>query len=124
MNKLILSLVFLLLSLSVNGQEKNSDSETFDYYCAYYGQLQMSGKVKPKKLIWGDNKDEVKLTDKDGKEIEFRNMVDVANYLSKRGWKFVESETFHDACFVIFVKKITSDENPKEGLYFNTDFKK
>jgi hypothetical protein len=80
----------------------------------------MNGRVKPQKLIWGDSKKEVKLVSQDGEEIDFKNMVDVVNYMSKRGWRFVDNETFHDRFYVILAKSVTCDDEAKEGLYFNT----
>ena len=31
-------------------------------YCVFYGMMQINGKVKPQNLIWGEVKEEVKLT--------------------------------------------------------------
>jgi len=90
----------------------------------FYGMMQINGKVKPQKLIWGENKEEVKLTTPDGNAIEFNNMIDVANYLSKRGWKYVDCEVYHSTWCAFFVKRVKSDEEAKEGLSFDTDFKK
>lgn len=120
--KQFLLLLFLVISLSVKGQDKDTTTIKYDYYCVYYGQLQVSGKVKPKKLIWGDNKGEVKLTDEKGKILDFKNMVDVTNYLSKRGWVFVDSELYHDVFFVVYKKNVANDKEAREGLYFNSDF--
>jgi hypothetical protein len=112
-----------MVCLSVKGQDKTTNVTPYDVYCVYYGQLQMSGKVKPKKLIWGDSKSEVKLTNEKGKGLDFNNMIDVTNYLSKRGWAYVESEVFRDAVYVVYKKSVTKDEEAKEGLYFDSDFK-
>ena len=50
-------------------------------------------------------------------------MVDIANYLAKRGWKLRDSETFSTHIFIVFAKTIKNDSEAKEGLYFDTDFK-
>lgn len=121
--KRLLFFLFLMVCLSVKGQDKTTNVKPYDVYCVYYGQLQMSGKVKPKKLIWGDSKSEVKLTNEKGKGLDFNNMIDVTNYLSKRGWTYVESEVFHDAVYIVYKKSVTKDEEAKEGLYFDSDFK-
>jgi len=123
MKKIFFYLMFLTISLSAHAQNTNDVKKTYDYYCVYYGQLQISGRVKPQKLIWGELKKEVKLTNPKGEEIEFNNMIDVANYLAKRGWRFIDNETYHDRFYVIFAKTVSSDEEAKEGLYFDIDFK-
>lgn len=121
--KHLLLFLFLMVGLTIKGQDKDTNVNPYDYYCVYYGQLQISGRVKPKKLIWGDSKNEVRLTDKEGNILEFKNMIDVTNYLSKRGWVLHDSEIFHDVFFAIYKKSVTSDEEAKEDLYFDSDFK-
>ena len=111
------------MCIGANAQNIKNDGEPYDYYCVYYGQAQASGKIKPTKLIWGERKDEVKLTNSAGDVIEFNNMVDVSNYFSKRGWKVFDVETFHSSWAIIFVKSVRNDNEAKEGLYFNKDFK-
>jgi hypothetical protein len=49
-------------------------------------------------------------------------LVEVANYLAKRGWKMRDCESFMDNIFIIFAKSIRKDSEAKEGLYFDTDF--
>ena len=117
-------LIVLMMPISTSAQNIKNDGEPYEVYCAFHGELQVSGKFKPKRFIWGDEKDEIKLTDKNGKQLIFNNLVDVANYLAKRGWKVRDSETFSSSIFIVFVKTIRNDSEAKEGLYFNTDFKK
>ena len=124
MKRIFYVLLFLALSLCVKAQDITPFEKTYDVYCVYYGQLQISGRVKPQKLIWGDSKKEVKLVSQDGKEIDFKNMVDVVNYMSKRGWRFVDNETFQDRFYVILAKSVTCDDEAKDGLYFNTKYDK
>ena len=123
MKKLLIMLLFAFVTIGANAQNIKFDNEPYDYYCVYYGQEHVSGTIKPKKLIWGDRKDEVKLTNSAGEVIEFNNMVDVSNYFSKRGWKVLDIKTFHSYWAIIFVKSIRNDYEAKEGLYFNKDFK-
>lgn len=123
MKQLLLLISMFFLSLNVNGQSTEKANTTYEYYCIYYGQLQISGKVKPKKMIWGDEKKEVQLTDAAGVKIEFNNMVDVANYMSKRGWKYMDCKTRGDVYGVFFKKEVSSDSEAKEGLHFDIDFK-
>ena len=123
--KKIISILALLLCMGLTsmGQEANGDSKFYDCYCAFYGKAMLNGKVKPQKIIWGDTKKEVILTSSEGKEIEFNNMIDVANYMSKRGWVYIDCKVYHDTWVVIYKKTIRCDSEAKEGLYFDIDFK-
>lgn len=120
--KKILLLAFLFVSVITNAQNIKNDGELYEVYCAFHGQLQINGKFKPKRFLWGEEKDEIKLTDEKGEKLKFNNLVEVANYLAKRGWKVRDCETFSDNIFIIFAKSIRKDSEAKEGLYFDTDF--
>ncbi len=119
---IICLLSIMVIAMACDAQNIKNDGEPYEVYCACYGDLLLNGKVKPKKIIWGDLNDEVSLMTEDGKKIRFNNMVDVANYLSKRGWKVHNTETLSAHVFVVFSKTIKSDGEAKEGLYFDTDF--
>ena len=121
--KKILLLAFLFVSIFASAQNIKNDGEPYEVYCAFHGEQQVSGKFKPKRFLWGDEKDEIKLTDEKGEKLEFNNLVDVANYLAKRGWKIRACEPFMTHIFIVFAKTIRNDSEAKEGLYFDTDFK-
>ena len=121
MKKLLL-FCLLTISLFVNGQDIKGDTKPYDYYCVYYGEAQLSGRIKPLKLIWGELKEEVELYSPEGKKIKFNNMVEVANYMSKRGWEYVDCKVYLGNFAVFFKKTVTNDKQAKEGLYFDTDF--
>jgi hypothetical protein len=119
----LLLLIALTMSISSSAQTIKNDGEPYEVYCAFHGELQVSGRFKPKRFIWGNEKAEIKLTDENGKRLEFNNLVDIANYLAKRGWKVRDTETFSANIFIVFAKTIRNDSEAKEGLFFNTDFK-
>jgi hypothetical protein len=121
--KNILLLVLFFVSTFASAQNIKNDGEPYEVYCAFYGEAMLSGRFKPKSFLWGEVKDEVKLTDEKGKKLEFNNLVEVANYLAKRGWKMCDCERFSASIFMVFTKTIRNDSEAKEGLYFDTDFK-
>ena len=121
--KKILLLALLFVSAFANAQNIKNDGEPYEVYCAFHGELLLSGRFKPKSFIWGDEKDDIKLTDENGKKLEFNNLVDVANYFAKRGWKVRDCEKFSASIFIVFAKTIRNDSEAKEGLYFDADFK-
>jgi hypothetical protein len=44
--------------------------------------------------IWGGLKSKQKLVDESDNEIEFNCMVDAANFMSEKGWKFQQAYTW------------------------------
>lgn len=122
--KKILLIALLFVSAFANGQNIKNDGEPYEVYCAFHGEWLLNGRFKPKSFVWGEEKNEVKLTDEKGKKLEFKNLADVANYLAKRGWKMRDCESFSTSIFMVFVKTIRNDSEAKEGLYFDTEFQK
>lgn len=118
----MLFIVFLFVSMFANAQNIKNDGEPYEVYCAFHGELQLNGKFKPKSFLWGEENHEIKLTDENGKKLKFNNLIEVANYLAKRGWKVRDCETFRSSIFIVFAKTIKKDIEAKEGLYFDTDF--
>lgn len=41
--------------------------------------------------IWGDLSSKLKFVDENGEEIKFNSMVDAANYMVDKGWKFQQA---------------------------------
>ena len=120
--KKILFIAILFVSAIANAQNIKNDGEPYEVYCAIHGEILLSGRFKPKGFLWGEEKDDIKLTDEKGNKLEFNNLVDVANYLAKRGWKVLDCEKFSASIFVVFTKTIKNDSEAKEGLYFDKDF--
>ena len=73
--------------------------------------------------MWNNLKEETTLCDEKGEKIDLQNLIDAMNYMSKRGWEFVQCERYNDEYHYILKKQVTSDQEAKEGLYFQTDFK-
>lgn len=121
--KKVLLLALLFVSVLANAQNLKNDGKPYETYCAFHGELQIGGGFKPKSFLWGEEKDEVKLTDEKGKKLKFNNLIEISNYFAKRGWKMFDCETYTTNVLCIFVKTVKNDSEAKEGLYFNTDFK-
>lgn len=119
-------LLVVLLSASVYSQNYKNDGQPYAFYCQLKGYENLAGQLRLK-ILWNNMKEENNLRDKDGKKIEFSTMVDAMNYMSKRGWEYVDNVIYkdgsHNVVHYIFKKIVTKDEDAKEGLYFETDFK-
>jgi len=127
MKKILLLALFAVFYLGVNAQNYKNDGKPYAFYCQLVGQKNLAGQLRLK-ILWNNMKEENNLRDENGKKIEFFTMVDAMNYMSKRGWDYVECVTYKDGAtnvvHYIFRKYVTTDEEAKEGLYFETDFKK
>ena len=121
MKKVVLSLIFLMLAIGVNAQNAKKDGEPYLFYCQYVGEMLSSGRIKPVKFVWPNLKENTKLTDEKGNVIEFYRMIDVINYLAKRGWALDSFESYYSLIYYYFKKTVTNDEEAKENLHFKSD---
>lgn len=106
-----------------NAQNYKNDGKPYDFFCQLLGYENLSGQLRLK-ILWNNEKEENNLRDEKGNKIEFQTMTDAMNYMSKRGWEYVECVNYEKVCHYIFKKKVTSDKEAKEGLYFQNDFNK
>ena len=69
-----------------------------------------------------------KLVDEKGKEIPFNSMVDAGNYLTQKGWTFLQaySSSYGGNSIIhwIFYKEAASLEKAHEGIITKEDFDK
>lgn len=117
-------LVLLLLGIcSANAQNFKNDGKPYDYFCMMQGFKNLSGVLRIQ-IIWANKEKHENLRDEKGEKVEFKSIVDMLNYMSKRGWTYVEQVTYDKVQNYVFKKTVTSDAEAKEGLYFESDFKK
>lgn len=130
MNKLILVILTMILPISIYAQSKK-------YYCEVKGvEKELTSGLKivfdfgnnPVYSAWGGLKSKQKLVDEKGEEIPFNSMVDAGNYLSDKGWTFVQAYTsvYGSQAIVhwIFVKEATSPEEAVKGIMTKDDYNK
>lgn len=130
MNKLILVILTMILPISIYAQSKK-------YYCEVKGvEKALTSGLKivfdfgnnPVYSAWGGLKSKQKLVDEKGEEIPFNSMVDAGNYLSDKGWTFVQAYTsvYGSQAIVhwIFVKEATSPEEAVKGIMTKDDYNK
>lgn len=130
MRKFILLFVFLLIPMLVF-------SQTNRYYCEVKGiEKDFSSGLKivfdfgdnPVYSAWGGLNNKQKLVDDSGKEIPFNSMVDAGNYLSSKGWNFVQAYTsaYGGQAIVhwIFYKDAPSPEDAVKGIMTKEQYQK
>ena len=122
--------LFIMIACSVSAQTKR-------YYCEVKGvETALTSGLKivfdfgnnPVYSAWGGLKSKQKLVDEKGEEIPFNSMVDAGNYLSDKGWTFVQAYTsvYGSQAIVhwIFVKEATSPEEAVKGIMTKDDYNK
>ena len=114
MKKILFLLMFVLATASSIAQEK------YPYYCTINGSYNLAMKIRIE-LEWGESKDRRYLRDENGKKIEFNNLIDILNYMSKRGWEFVTIAEYDKCIHFVIRKMVSSPEEAKQGLRFDTD---
>lgn len=116
--------VILILSMSLSlvySQNILKESAPYMFYCELFGKENFADQLRLK-IYWNNSKYANNLRDQDGNKVEFCNLSDMFNYMSKRGWEYVESINVEGVYHFIFRKEVSSDEEAKKGLYFETDF--
>ena len=112
-------------------------AQTKKYYCEVKGvQKELTSGLKivfdfgnnPVYSAWGGLKSKQKLVDEKGEEIPFNSMVDAGNYLSDKGWTFVQAYTsvYSSQAILhwIFVKEPPSPEEVIKGIMTKDDYNK
>lgn len=123
----ILCLFFPLLTFAQNHK----------YYCEVTGtEKDLSNGMKiifdfgtnPSYNFWGDLNAKLIFVDRDGSNIDFNTMVDAANFLSEKGWTFLQAySSAHGERIVehwIFCKEAATKEQAKEGIMTRGDWEK
>ena len=122
--------LFIMIAVSASAQTKR-------YYCEVKGiEKEFTSGLKiifdfgnnPVYSAWGGLKSKQKLVDEKGEEIPFNSMVDAGNYLSDKGWTFLQAYTsvYGSQAIVhwIFVKEATSPEEAVKGIMTKDDYNK
>ena len=122
MKKLILLFLFMLTSFTLSAQNYKNDGKPYYFYCQMTAFMNLAGKLRLT-LQWDNQLYDENLRDENGKKIEFASVVDMLNYMSKRGWELNQTYTIQNVVRFLFRKLVTTDEEAKEGLHFKSDKK-
>ena len=115
-----------ICSFNMEAQNYKNDGKTYDFYCVvnYSGTSQNFSAI----LVFDKRENKNVMTDQNGKAIKFKSCAELFTYMSKRGWKLIPSPsnvslTGANSTEWLFVKTVLSDEEAKEGLHVESDFK-
>ena len=121
MKKSLLLVLFIVFSLVSYAQNFKNDGKPYSYFCEIYRYGTTNIEIK-----WPENKKDTHLSDENGKLLEFNNVFEALNYMSKRGWELVSvtyvNERTGEKAYIL-KKMVSNDKEAKEGLYFDKDFK-
>lgn len=112
-------------------------AQTKRYYCEVKGvEKELTSGLKivfdfgnnPVYSVWSGLKSKQKLVDEKGEEIPFNSMVDAGNYMSDKGWTFLQAYTsaYSGQAIVhwIFYKNAESPEDAVKGIMTKEEFNK
>lgn len=130
MKKILVLCIISMMALSSVAQNKR-------YYCEIKGvekELKSGLKIvfdfgtNPVYSAWSGLKSKQKLVDENGNEIPFNSMVDAGNYMSDKGWTFLQAYTSvyggHVIVHWIFYKDAENPEKAIEGIETQETYKK
>lgn len=107
-------------TLSSNAQNYKNDGKPYTFYCELTAYQNMTNKLRIY-LTWPGKRSNQKLRDENGNKIEFSNVIDCIDYLSKRGWQFDSVLAYGNTLHYLMKKEVTTDAEAKEGLIFKDD---
>ena len=111
-------LLFLLCSCLASTAQNNIEPvETYDYYCIVY-----IGKWSKAYISMPFSEFSHAIMNKEGKKKSFNNHVDLLTYMSKQGWKYVESTTYDGNAAFLMKKPVRNDDEAKGDLLLESDF--
>ena len=128
MKKVFILMAFVVAVCCAQAQSVNQPGEKYPVYCSVKGyNFWGVGKVKVQLDLGYKTSNFETLLDENGKQIKFNTMMEVINYMAKRGWEldqvcfFTEGMTKTNVANYILKKYITEDEQIREGLKTQED---
>ena len=128
MKKVFIVLMMALMNLGTQAQSVNQPGEKYPVYCSLKGyNFWGVGKVKVQLDLGYKSNSFESLLDENGKKIKFNTMMEVINYMAKRGWEldqvcfFTEGLSKTNVANYVLKKYITDDSQIREGLKTQDD---
>lgn len=128
MKKVFIIIMMALMSLGAQAQSVNQPGEKYPVYCSVKGyNFWGVGKVKVQLDLGYKTSNFETLLDENGKQIKFNTMMEVINYMAKRGWEldqvcfFTEGMSKTNVANYILKKYITDDSEIRAGISTQAD---
>lgn len=121
-------MALLVAVCCAQAQSVNQPGEKYPVYCSVKGyNFWGVGKVKVQLDLGYKTSNFETLLDENGKQIKFNTMMEVINYMAKRGWEldqvcfFTEGISKTNVANYVLKKYITGDSQIREGLKTQDD---
>lgn len=120
-------LAFLaVLSIEVNAQ--NQSEEPYEFFI----DVALNHGKEYTAAVAFTNDDKEWICDENGNKMKFKNKSNVINYFTKKGWTFVQINTYTISAgmstavsdYMLLKKCVKSEEEAKESIKIESDFKK
>lgn len=128
MKKVFIMMALLVAVCCAQAQSVNQPGEKYPVYCSVKGyNFWGVGKVKVQLDLGNKTSSFESLLDENGKQIKFNTMMEVINYMAKRGWEldqvcfFTEGMTKTNVANYILKKYITDDSEIRAGISTQAD---
>ena len=123
MKKVFIIMMMALMSLGAQAQSVNQPGEKYPVYCSVKGyNFWGVGKVKVQLDLGYKTSNFETLLDENGKQIKFNTMMEVINYMAKRGWEldqvcfFTEGMSKTNVANYILKKYIKDESEIRAGI--------
>ena len=128
MKRMFILMALLVAVCCAQAQSVNQPGEKYPVYCSVKGyNFWGVGKVKVQLDLGYKTSNFETLLDENGKQIKFNTMMEVINYMAKRGWEldqvcfFTEGLSKTNVANYVLKKYITDDSQIREGLKTQDD---
>lgn len=121
-------MAFMMAVCCAQAQSENQPGEKYPVYCSLKGyNFWGVGKVKVQLDLGNKSGNFESLLDENGKQIKFNTMMEVINYMAKRGWEldkvcfFTEGMSKTNVANYIMKKYVTDDSEIRAGISTQTE---
>jgi hypothetical protein len=126
MKKFYLLALFVVLNIEVNAQ--NQSEEPYEFFI----DVALNHGKEYTAAVAFTNDEKEWICDENGNKMKFKNKSNVINYFTKKGWTFVQINTYTISAgmstavsdYMLLKKCVKSEEEAKEGIKIESDFKK
>lgn len=133
MKKFYLLALFAVLSIEVNAQNQsektqNRSEEPYEFFI----DVALNHGKEYTAAVAFTNDDKEWICDENGNKMKFKNKSNVINYFTQKGWTFVHIDHYTISAglstavsdFLLLKKIVKSEEEAKQGINLESDFKK
>lgn len=116
----LLFILLLFVTLPACSQRIDKPGEPYDYYIEIKIEQRLTENIKAK-IKLPEDKTFKYLVDENGKRITFVGINDIINYMTMRGWTYVNYENYINEQLLLFRKNVINNTQVKEYILVGKD---